>query len=200
MCLHLQKAVAYARREMNKSTKKRQKFENEVMKNLDGLYRYGLHLARNKEDANDLVQETCFRALKAADKFREGTNAKAWLFAIMRNTFLNDRRAKKHNEIPSDWTEEVELGDERFSGNPWPQPFEKFLQDILRDDINKALAQLSDGFRSVIALCDVEGFSYAEASEMLNIPIGTVRSRLHRARTSMQHNLREWFVEEKEKT
>lgn len=183
---------------MNKSTKKRQKFEDEVMKNLDGLYRYALHLTRNKEDSNDLVQETCFRALKAADKFREGTNAKAWLFAIMRNTFLNERRAKKNNEIPSDWTEEVELGDERFSGNPWPQPFEKFLQDIMQDDINNALAQLSVNFRNVVVLCDVEGFSYAEASEMLSIPIGTVRSRLHRARTSMQSNLREWFVDEKE--
>lgn len=183
---------------MDKGKTKRWKFEDEVMQNLDSLYRYSLHLTRNKEDSNDLVQETCFRALKAADKFKEGTNAKAWLFAIMRNTFLNERRAKKNNEIPSDWTEEVELGDQRFSGNPWPQPFEKFLQDIMHDDIDNALALLSEDFRNVVVLCDVEGFSYAEASEMLSIPIGTVRSRLHRARTSMQHSLKEWFVEEKE--
>ncbi|MCP4647852.1 MAG: sigma-70 family RNA polymerase sigma factor, partial [bacterium] len=170
-------------------------FEKEVMANLDSMYRYALHLARNNEDACDLVQETCFRSLKAADKFKNGTNARAWLFAIMRNVFFNQRRAKSRGEIPSDWTDEVESGDQRFSGSVWPQPFEVFLRDMMHEDIEKALSQLSENFRSVVVLCDVEGFAYAEAAEMLDIPVGTVRSRLHRARSAMQRMLSDWFKE-----
>ncbi|MCD4708443.1 MAG: sigma-70 family RNA polymerase sigma factor [Candidatus Sabulitectum sp.] len=170
-------------------------FENEVMSNLDSMYRYALHLARNQEDATDLVQETCARSLKAADKFKHGTNARAWLFAIMRNIFFNQHRAKSRGEIPSDWTDEVESGDQRFTGSVWPQPFEMFLRDMMREDIDKAMAGLSIDFRSVVLLCDVEGFSYAETAEILEIPVGTVRSRLHRARASMQKMLSQWFNE-----
>ena len=180
---------------MKTKSENRLAFEKEVMTNLDSMYRYAFHLARNPEDAGDLVQETCVRSLKAADKFKQGTNARAWLFAIMRNIFLNQRRAKSRSEIPSDWTDEVESGDQRFSGTVWPQPFEVFLRDIMREDIDKAMAQLSDGFRSVVLLCDVEGFSYAETAKILEIPVGTVRSRLHRARAALQKLLSEWFNE-----
>lgn len=177
---------------MDKS-KKRILFEKEIMNNLDSMYRYALHLSRNPDDASDLVQETCARALKAADRFRSGTNARAWLFAIMKNIFLNQKRAKSSGEIPSDWTEDVETGDQRFSGSIWPQPFEIFLRDIMREDIERAMSELSDDFRSVFILCDVEGFSYAETAELLDIPVGTVRSRLHRARTSLQSMLSHWY-------
>lgn len=180
---------------MNTKSENRLTFENEVMANLDSMYRYALHLSRNKEDACDLVQETCFRSLKAADKFKQGTNARAWLFAIMRNIFFNQRRAKSSGEVPSDWTDEVESGDERFSGTVWPQPFELFLRDIMRKDIDRAMAELSDEFRNVVMYCDVEGFSYSETAEALNIPIGTVRSRLHRARALLQTKLSQWFNE-----
>ncbi len=180
---------------MSKKSENRLVFENEVMSNLDSMYRYALHLARNSEDAGDLVQETCARSLKAADKFKQGTNARAWLFAIMRNIFFNQHRAKSRGEIPSDWTDEVESGDQRFTGSVWPQPFEMFLRDMMREDIDKAMAQLSIDFRSVVLLCDVEGFSYAEAAELLEIPVGTVRSRLHRARVSLQKKLSQWFNE-----
>ncbi len=177
---------------MDKS-KKRILFEKEIMNNLDSMYRYALHLSRNPDDASDLVQETCARALKAADRFRSGTNARAWLFAIMKNIFLNQKRAKSSGEIPSDWTEDVETGDQRFSGSIWPQPFEIFLRDIMREDIERAMSELSEDFRSVFVLCDVEGFSYAETAELLDIPVGTVRSRLHRARTSLQSMLSQWY-------
>jgi len=179
---------------MDKSEKRIQ-FEKEIMGNLDSMYRYALHLARNPDDASDLVQETCVRALKAAGRFRSGTNARAWLFAIMKNIFLNMRRAKSSGEIPSDWTEDVETGDQRFSGSIWPQPFEIFLRDLMREDIERAMDQLSDDFRSVLVLCDVEGFSYAETAELLGIPVGTVRSRLHRARASLQSMLSQWYSE-----
>ncbi len=178
---------------MDKKTKKRLTFETEVMANLDSMYRYALHLVRNTEDAGDLVQETCARSLKAADQFKQGTNARAWLFTIMRNIFFNQHRAKSRGEVPSDWTDEVESGDQRFTGSVWPQPFELFLRDMMRDDIDKAMAELSIDFRSVVMLCDVEGFSYAETAELLDIPVGTVRSRLHRARASMQSMLTQWF-------
>ena len=180
---------------MNKKSENRLAFENEVMSNLDSMYRYALHLARNQEDAGDLVQETCARSLKAADKFRRGTNARAWLFAIMRNVFLNQHRAKQKGEIPSDWTDEVESGDQRFSGTVWPQPFEMFLRSVMREDIDKAMARLSVDFRSVVLLCDVEGFSYAETAKILEVPVGTVRSRLHRARAALQKMLSQWFSE-----
>jgi RNA polymerase sigma-70 factor (ECF subfamily) len=180
---------------MMQKSENRLAFENEVMSNLDSMYRYALHLARNREDAGDLVQETCVRSLKAADKFKQGTNARAWLFAIMRNVFFNQHRAKRRGEIPSDWTDEVESGDQRFSGTVWPQPFEMFLRSMMREDIDKAMGQLSVDFRSVVLLCDVEGFSYAEAARILEVPIGTVRSRLHRARTALQKMLSQWFTE-----
>jgi len=115
------------------------------------------------------------------------------LFAIMKNIFLNQRRAKSSGEIPSDWTEDVETGDQRFSGSVWPQPFELFVRDLMREDIERAMDELSDDFRSVFVLCDVEGFSYAETAELLDIPVGTVRSRLHRARTSLQSMLSQWY-------
>jgi len=176
-------------------SKQRISFEKDIMSNLDSMYRYALHLSRNPEDASDLVQETCARALKAADRFHAGTNARAWLFAIMKNIFLNQKRAKSSGEIPSDWTEDVESGDQRFSGSIWPQPFEIFVRDLMREDIERAMNQLSDDFRSVFILCDVEGFSYAETAELLDIPVGTVRSRLHRARTSLQSKLSQWYSE-----
>ncbi len=180
---------------MKTKSKNRLAFEDEVMSNLDSMYRYALHLVRNPEDAGDLVQETCARSLKAADKFKRGTNARAWLFAIMRNIFFNQYRAKSRGEIPSDWTDEVVSGDQRFTGSVWPQPFEMFLRSVMREDIDKAMDELSADFRSVVLLCDVEGFSYAEAAELLEIPVGTVRSRLHRARTSLQKMLSQWFNE-----
>jgi RNA polymerase sigma factor (sigma-70 family) len=170
-------------------------FEKEVLSNLDSMYRYAINLAKNSDDAGDLVQETCLRALNAAERFNQGTNARAWLFAIMRNTFLNRRRAKSTNEIPSDWTDEIESGDQRFMGTVWPQPFEEFLRGIMREDIEKAMGKLSSDFRNLVVLCDVEGFSYAEAAEMLEIPVGTVRSRLHRARAALQIMLSQWFNE-----
>ena len=178
---------------MEKKSENRRAFENEVMANLDSMYRYALHLVRNREDAGDLVQETCVRSLKAADRFKQGTNARAWLFAIMRNVFFNQHRAKQRGEIPSDWTDEVESGDQRFSGTVWPQPFELFLRSVMREDIDRAMSQLSADFRSVVLLCDVEGFSYAETAEILEIPVGTVRSRLHRARAVLQTKLSQWF-------
>ncbi len=180
---------------MNTKSENRLVLEGEVMSNLDSMYRYALHLSRNNDDAGDLVQETCARSLKAADKFKIGTNARAWLFAIMRNIFFNQYRARSRGEIPSDWTDEVESGDQRFTGSVWPQPFELFLREMMKEDINKAMEKLSSDFRSVVMLCDVEGFSYAETAKLLDIPVGTVRSRLHRARASLQKMLSQWFNE-----
>lgn len=179
---------------LNKSDK-RIRFEKDILDNLDSMFRYALHLSRNYDDASDLVQETCARALKAADRFRSGTNARAWLFAIMKNIFLNLKRAKSSGEIPSDWTEDVEAGDPRFSGSVWPQPFEVFVRGLMREDIEKAMSHLSNDFRSVFSLCDVEGFSYAETAELLDIPVGTVRSRLHRARAALQSMLSQWYTD-----
>ncbi len=115
------------------------------------------------------------------------------VFAIMKNIFLNLKRAKSSGEIPSDWVEDVESGDQRFSGSVWPQPFEIFLRDIMREDIERAMDSLSDDFRSVVLLCDVEGFSYAEQPSFWNTR-GTV-GQASQGQASLQSMLSQWYTE-----
>jgi len=173
----------------------RDAFEREVLQYLDGLYGFALHLARNPEDASDLVQETYARAFRARSQYRLGTNARAWLFAILRNTFLNARRAdgRAPRTVPCEWIDELPEGEE----NELPirdsaDPHRCFLNDLLREDIEKALAELPEEFRSAVVLCDVEEMSYADIADVLGVPIGTVRSRIHRGRAILQRKLSEW--------
>jgi RNA polymerase sigma-70 factor (ECF subfamily) len=170
-------------------------FEKEVLQFLDGLYGYALHLTHNPEDASDLVQETYARAFKARHQFQMGTNARAWLFAILRNTFLNERRAgaRAPKTIPCEWIDELgESTDDDIPSQRTPDPQRCFLNDLLRDDIEKALAELPEEFRSAVVLCDVEELSYAEIADVLQVPIGTVRSRIHRGRAILKRMLSEW--------
>jgi RNA polymerase sigma-70 factor, ECF subfamily len=158
-------------------------FEREALPHMDALYNFALRMTGDGDDANDLVQDTFLRAFRFFDKFEKGTNCKAWLFRIMKNTFINSYRKKSKEPDKVDY-EDVE----NFYENAKPSStdsahLEKEIYDnLLDDDISSAIASLPDDFKTVIILSDIEGFTYDEIADFIDCPVGTVRSRLHRAR------------------
>lgn len=167
-------------------------FETEALSFLDALYRTGLRMTRSEADAEDLVQETYIRAFRHRDQFTPGTNLKAWLFRILTNTFINSYRRKTSQPETTelDKVEETTLYRRMAQGpaSSSSQPEREVVDSMVDSEVKEALEELPDIFRSVVLL-DVEGFSYREIAEMLEIPIGTVMSRLHRARKSLQRRL-----------
>lgn len=160
-----------------------QEFESEALPHLNALQAYALKLTNDPEDADDLVQDTMLKAFRFFDKFEKGTNCKAWLFQIMKNSFINNYR--KHSKEPDkvdyedvqNFYENIkadEVKSHHFQGDAFT--------DILDDEIVNALSTLPDDFRTIVFLSDIEGYSYEEIADFLDCPIGTVRSRLHRAR------------------
>lgn len=179
---------------------KREQFEALAYPHMDALYNTALRLTRNQFDAEDLVQEVYLRAFRFLGKFEEGTNFKAWIFKILTNTFINHYRKKSRTP------QSVEFGDnaEHFYAEPERTRESRLQQegtaqdyaDLFGDEVNAALQTLSDDFRLVVILCDVEEFAYKEIAEILGIPIGTVMSRLSRARGHLQKSLREFAERE----
>lgn len=167
-------------------------FETEALSFLDALYRTGLRMTRSEADAEDLVQETYIRAFRHRDQFTPGTNLKAWLFRILTNTFINSyrRRSSQPETTELDKVEETTLYRQMSQGpaSSSSQPEREVVDNMVDSEVKEALEDLPEIFRSVVLL-DVEGFSYREIAEMLEIPIGTVMSRLHRARRSLQRRL-----------
>src|SRR5262245_5458655 len=160
-------------------------FEAEALASLDSLYRTALRLTRNTADAEDLVQDTYLKAFRAADRFEPGTNLKAWLFTILHNTARNRLRDRARAAVTFD-SEVVERAadappDPTGGGAP-ETPETLLLRDTLDPDLQAAVDALPDAFRETVWLRDVEEFSYAEIAAMLDIPIGTVMSRISRAR------------------
>ena len=174
-------------------------FETEALSHIDALYRTALRLMRSEADAEDLVQETYIRALRFRDQFTMGTNMKAWLFRILTNTFINTyrRKAAQPEFTELDDVDEFSLY-RRMSAaraaSASPDPEAEFMNGIVDTEVKQALADLSEKFRAVVLL-DVEGFSYKEIAEMLQIPIGTVMSRLHRGRKFLQKRLYDLALE-----
>lgn len=170
-------------------------FGSEALPYLDGLYNMGFRLTRNAEDAEDLVQETYFKAYKHYDKFEAGTNLKAWLFRILRNTFINGYR-KKQNQPPqsafSDIEDSFESLVDRSPGQKIKDPEQEILDQVLDEDVQRALDELREDYRMVIDLVDLEGFSYKEAASILEVPVGTVMSRLYRGRRQLEAILLEY--------
>jgi RNA polymerase sigma-70 factor (ECF subfamily) len=158
-------------------------FEKEALPHMDALYNFALRMTGDSDDANDLVQDTYLKAFRFFDKFEKGTNCKAWLFRIMKNTYINTYRKKTKEPDKVDY-EEVE----NFYENVKPSStdsahLEKEIYDnLLDDEISTAIASLPDDFKTVIILSDIEGFTYDEIADFIDCPVGTVRSRLHRAR------------------
>lgn len=163
-------------------------FEAEALAALDGLYRTALRLTRAPADAEDLVQDTYLKAFRAADSFAPGTNLRAWLFTILHNTHRNRvrDRAREPVEVDSDTVDRAAS----FPSSVGENPETLLLRDVLTPELQAAIDGLPDAFRQAVWLRDVEEFSYAEIAAMLDVPIGTVMSRISRGRGLLFARLR----------
>ncbi len=166
-------------------------FEKEMMPYMDMLYSYAYYLSGDREQANDILQDTYLKAFRFYDKFERGTNAKAWLYRIMKNTYINEyRRTHRLPEIV-EYDEHISSYQMSRGGNPASGDLRAMLEtQTFDDDIAGAIAALPDKFKSVVVLRDIEELPYEEIAEALEIPIGTVRSRLHRARAILFERLK----------
>ena len=170
-----------------------QVFEEELMPQIDSLYNFAFHLCYNEDDANDLVQETYLKAFRFIGKYIKGTNAKAWLFKILKNAFINQYRKKSKRPTKVDYEDIVSYHDnEEGSFVDFMDLRQEIFQGMIGDEVTNAVNSLPIDFRTVLLLCDVEGFTYEEISKIIDIPIGTVRSRLHRARNMLKDKLRDY--------
>ena len=177
----------------NQAKRYEQIFEEEFMPQIDALYTFAYHLTYNEDDANDLVQETYLKAYRFIDKYIEGTNAKAWLFKILKNAFINQYRRKSKQPTKVDYEEIINFHDEEDTNySSYMDLREEMFQEMMGDEVTNAINALPVDFRVVILLCDIEGFTYEEISKIIDIPIGTVRSRLHRARNMLKEKLKEY--------
>ena len=168
-------------------------FNNEFLPHINSMYNFGYRLTLDRDDAKDLVQDTYLKAYRFIESFQKGTNAKAWLFRILKNSFINDYRKKSKEPSKVDYQEvETYYNSEDVDRQITPDLRVEALQDMIGDEISNALNALDVDFRTVIILCDLEGFKYEEMAKILDIPIGTVRSRLHRARQLLKEKLSEY--------
>jgi RNA polymerase sigma-70 factor (ECF subfamily) len=178
----------------------KEKFTADAMQYAPQLFSTALRMTRNRSDAEDLVQETYIKGWRSFHTFQEGTNLRAWLFRIMTNTYINKYNAQKRKgtEVELDDVEELflykrlgSIDQSQLSSSAEDQMLELFT-DV---EVKSALEELPEDFRIPVLLSDVDGFSYKEIAEMLEIPIGTVMSRLHRGRKAMQKMLYEYARE-----
>ncbi len=170
----------------------RKEFEEVALVHLDILYNTAVQMTRNVADAEDLIQETFVKAYRFFDKFKKGTNCKAWLFKIMKNSYINRFRKKAkeplkvdYKEIENSYLAEVKRDFQSLETVDVSQIFE----DLLEDDVKNAIDSLPFEFKMVVILADIQGLSYQEVADIMECPIGTVRSRLSRARRILQKKL-----------
>ena len=163
-------------------------FTQEALSYVDSLYGTALRLTRRPADAEDLVQDTYLKAFRASTQFERGTNLKAWLFTILHNTFRNMKRHDGRNPIAVD-SEAVEQADSADAGGPQFNPEQLLTRATLDADLKAALDDLPDAFRQAVWLRDVEEFTYAEIASMIDVPIGTVMSRISRGRRMLYDRL-----------
>ena len=176
------------------------RFERDAMQYLDQLYSAAMRMTRNPTDAEDLVQETYAKAYAAFHQFKPGTNLKAWLYRILTNTYINSYRAKQRRPEESDLDDVEDLYLYRRIGGLEAARVGRSAEDELLDlfgeaEVKSAVEELPENFRMAVLLADVEGFSYKEIAEILDIPIGTVMSRLHRGRKALEKLLYDFAVE-----
>jgi len=171
---------------------RRAAFEKEALVHLDALYRVALRLTGNPSDADDLVQETMLKAYRSWEQYQPGTNAKGWLLTILRNSFINEyRRRTRHPEtVDVDTIEPFAV----FNDIQEEDPQGAFFDKIVDDEVLRAIDTLPEAFRETVVLSDVEGMSYQEIGKILDIPVGTVKSRLFRARQMLQAKLYDYAV------
>lgn len=183
-------------KQKNYTLAKREKiFEKEFLPHIDSMYNFAYRITFDEDDAKDLVQETYLKAFRFIDSFQEGTNAKAWLFRILKNSFINDFRKKSKEPAKVDYQEvETFYNSDDVDATITSDLRVEAVQEMIGDEVSNALNSLAVDFRTVIILCDLEGFTYEEMAKILDIPIGTVRSRLHRARNLLKDKLKPYAV------
>jgi RNA polymerase sigma-70 factor (ECF subfamily) len=177
-------------------------FEKQMLPHLDALYRSALGMTRNPGDAEDLVQDTILRAYQFFDQFEGGTNARAWLFRILTNLYINSyrRKSREPERLSLDGLEDFYLYNRlsyAHSTGRGGSPEDEVLQKVQVEAIRDAIERLPDEYRDTVVLADLNDFSYQEVAEMLGIPVGTVRSRLSRGRRLVQKAL--WAYGEENK-
>lgn len=168
-------------------------FEKEFLPHVEALKTFAFYLTYNDEDANDLVQETYLKAFRFAEKYNKGTNSKAWLFRILKNAYINDYRKKSKQPDRVDFEEVINYHEsDDSSKSKYLDLKEELFENVMGDEITKAINSLPSEFRTIILLADIEDFSYKEIAKIIDIPIGTVRSRLFRARNLLKELLKKY--------
>jgi len=171
-------------------------FEREAIPHMNAVFNFALRMTGDEDDANDLVQETYLKAFRFFDKFEKGTNCKAWLFRILKNSYINDYRkaVKEPNKV--DYEDVQNFYENVKSDEIDSKHYEQdAFSNLLDDEITKVLSALPEDFRTAIILSDIEGFTYEEIADFVDIPVGTVRSRLHRARKMLYAQLYDYAKE-----
>jgi RNA polymerase sigma-70 factor (ECF subfamily) len=174
-------------------------FADQAMEHMPSLYTAALRMTRNAADAEDLVQETYLKAYRGFGGFQEGTNLKAWLYRILTNTYINRYRQQKRRPDETDLDDVEEFFLYRRLGGLEAASASRSAEDELMDllteeEVKDAVESLPEQFRLAVLLADVEGFSYKEIADILEVPIGTVMSRLHRGRKALQKRLYDFAV------
>lgn len=173
--------------------RKQADFNEEIIPHLDALYNFGLRLTAEPNDAEDLVQDTIVKAYRFFSSYEKGTNAKAWLFRILKNSYINNYRKKSKKPQEVDYDEVATFYETiRAERTETSDLEDKMFRELIDDDISKALDEIPEDFRTVVLLCDVEDFTYEEIANMLDVPIGTIRSRLHRGRNLLKAQLMDY--------
>ena len=176
-----------------KELKKQEDFNEEIIPHLDALYNFGLRLTSDPNDAEDLVQDTIVKAYRFFSSYEKGTNAKAWLFRILKNSYINNYRKKSKKPQQVDYDEVSTFYETiRAERTDTSDLEDKMFRELIDDKLSNALDNIPEDFRTVVVLCDVEDFTYEEIANMLDVPIGTIRSRLHRGRNLLKAELMDY--------
>ncbi len=181
-----------------KKAKQLDEFQALIEQHLDGMFRVALRYTRDRSLAEDLVHDTVVRALRFQDKFERGTNFKAWIYTVLTHTFIHRyRRQKREREILEGATQEDVASQLRSEASRElaAHPEAAYVEHMLSDDVVKALDSLPEDFRSVVVLCDLEGLPYKDIAEAVDVPVGTVMSRLYRGRRLLEQKLAGLAVE-----
>lgn len=178
-------------------------FEAEALPHVDAVYRFALRLSGAPDAAEDLVQETYLRAWRAWDQYTPGTRARSWLFTICRNVFLRSReRAQRHERVVAEQAPRadpaggrVDLANPLWSIDDEDDPEQSFFARLVDQSVLDAVDELQEEYRTAVVLSDVEGLPYAEIADIMNVPVGTVKSRIFRGRRQLQERLLDYAVE-----
>ena len=173
--------------------RKQEAFNEEMLPHLDAMYNFALRLTYDATDAEDLVQESLVKAYRFFHSYEKGTNARAWLFRILRNSFINNYRKQSRQPQQIDYDEVSSFYETiRSEQSDTTDMEDKMYREMMDDEVSEALARLPEDFRTVVMLCDVENFTYEEIANMLDVPIGTIRSRLHRGRNLLRSQIEKY--------